>query len=75
MDKIKSALTHAFKVGGYITTSIVLLGLYAYFSNQESVNEFTKYLTDFGIPAAVVNIIISGIKEYMKNAKKPSLEE
>lgn len=68
-QRLKQAITKALKVGGYIATSVVLLGLYSYFSDQESVNTFTKHLTEFGIPAAIVNIIISGIKEYLKTAK------
>jgi hypothetical protein len=74
MDRIKPAIIKALKVGGYIATSIVLLGLGTYLSNPESVDELTKYLTGFGLPTAVVNMLISGIREYVRNAPKPTME-
>lgn len=75
MGRIKPAIKKALKVGGYIATSIVLLGMASYLNNPESADELSKYLTSFGLPTAAVNMLIAGIREFIKNAPKPSLEE
>ncbi len=71
MQRFKEAALHALKVAGHIVWSVVLLGVITYVLNNEVMPEwFSTALTQYGVPAAAVNVIWSGFFKWVKSRQE-----
>jgi hypothetical protein len=64
------AILHGFKVAATILGSVFVTGASIYFSNPANLLTFGQYFNHYGIPVAIVNVIVAAIMKYISEHNK-----
>ncbi len=71
--RVLDAIVHGIHVAGHIILAIFVTGLGIALTDPTIVGAFVKYVGHFGVPVAIVNVVIAAIIQYVQSKPLSSL--
>ncbi len=67
MTNLKTAFQHGISVAGHIFFAAIVVGLGVLINNNPTITQqFSSFLLQFGIPTAIVNIIVAAVVKFIE---------
>ena len=72
-NRVWDAIIHGTNVAGHIVFSVLLTGLGVLLADPKVIGAFAGYVGRFGIPVAIVNVVVAAILRYIDT--KPTITD